>query len=313
MNITILGAAGFIGTNLTIESAKNSCNRLLLVDTDIRFFSETVKNLENADISIVSDWSECDYDSLLAGQDIVYHLISTNIPGTSNRQASDEIVLNIAITSRMLDSCVRKNVKKVIFVSSGGAVYGKDIKCPVNEDTVPYPITSYGIQKVTIEKLLYLYNYLYGLDYRVVRLANPYGPYQRPDGVLGAVTTFIHKAIHNEEIVVYGDGSVVRDFIYIDDVIKAVLIIVNSERRYKTYNLGCGYGTCIKEVLEKIGSTLNIKLNVTFKSSRSTDVPVNFLDISRYENSFGKLNPISLEEGIIRTSDFLKASDTHNI
>ena len=104
----------------------------------------------------------------------------------------------------------------------------------------------------------------------------------------------------------YGDGSVVRDFIYIDDAVRAIENIVNGKSNYKTFNLGCGYGTSIQEILNKLESILKIKLNVIYKESRKVDVPENYLDISRYENEFGKLNPISLEEGIQKTVQFMK-------
>lgn len=229
------------------------------------------------------------------------------MPSTSNGQIPEEIKSNVVLTARILDACVRQNVKKVVFISSGGTVYGKEVNCPIKEDASTYPISSYGIQKISIEKLLYLYNYLYGLDYRVIRLANPYGPYQRPNGLLGAVTTFTYKAINNEQILVYGDGSVVRDFIYIDDAIKGILNIEKCESEYKTFNLGSGKGTSIKEVLADIKEALNIDLNITYKESRKVDVPKNYLDISRYEKTCGKLNPIELKEGIIKTAEFLKS------
>ena len=161
------------------------------------------------------------------------------------------------------------------------------------------------MQKITIEKLLYLYRYLYGLDYRIIRLANPYGPYQRPNGIQGAVTTFTYKALKGEDIVVYGDGSVVRDFIYIDDAIRGMIKIVDGENKHHTFNLGCGYGTSIKQLIDIISSTLNVELKVTYKEARKVDVPVNYLDISRYEKYYGALNPISLQEGIMRTAQFM--------
>lgn len=147
---------------------------------------------------------------------------------------------------------------------------------------------------------------MYGLDYRIIRLANPYGPYQRPNGVLGAVTTFTYKALKGDKIVVYGDGSVVRDFIYIDDAIRAIMKIVNGENKHHTFNLGCGYGTSIKQLLDTISAVLDIELNVAYEEERKVDVPVNYLDISRYEKYYGALNPISLREGIIKTADFMK-------
>ncbi len=206
----------------------------------------------------------------------------------------------------MFEACIRKNVKKVVFISSGGTVYGKEAGCPIKEDIVTKPISAYGVQKVTIEKLLYLYEYMYGLDYRIIRLANPYGPYQRPNGVLGAVSTFTYKALKGEEITVYGDGSVIRDFIYIDDAIRAILNIVNGENEHKIFNLGCGYGTSIKEVLDTIHDELRTDMNILYMPERKVDVPVNYLDISRYEEAYGKLNPIALSEGIRKTAEFMK-------
>ena len=145
---------------------------------------------------------------------------------------------------------------------------------------------------------------MYGLDYRIVRLANPYGPYQRPNGVLGAVTTFTYKAINHEKIIVYGDGSVVRDFIYIDDAIRAILNIETEAARHKTYNLGCGKGLSIKQLLYEIEQAFGMTLDIEYREGRRVDVPVNYLDISRYEDDFGPLSPITIKEGIRKTAAF---------
>ncbi len=307
MRIVILGAAGFIGTNLIIELAKNKENEITVVDRD-RLYFKTIEDLKISNLRVVeSDLSmDTDYESLVVGQDLVYHLISTTVPTTSNQHISEELKANVILSANLFEACVKQCVKKVAFISSGGTVYGKESKCPLNEKTPTNPITSYGIQKISIEKLLYLYNYMYGLDYRIIRLSNPYGPYQRPNGVLGAVTTFTYKALKGEEIQVYGDGSVVRDFIYIDDAIRGIQKIVNGDDRHHTFNLGCGYGTSIKRVLQTIEKALNIKINVKYTDARKVDVPVNYLDIKRYETAYGSLNPISLEEGIRKTADFMR-------
>lgn len=305
MNIIILGAAGFIGTNLAIKLASNRDDVITLVDKRREWFSNIDKfDFKNIEIREHSLDTDMDF-SVLEGQDVVYHLVSTNVPTTSNQHISQDIQANVLFSSNLFDACVKFDVKKVVFISSGGTVYGKEASCPLPENTPTNPISSYGVQKITIEKLLYLYNYMYGLDYRIIRLANPYGPYQRPNGVLGAVTTFTYKALKGEELQVYGDGSVIRDFIYIDDAIKAILNIVDGKNKHHTFNLGCGYGTSIKEVLNAIESVLGLKMNIVFKEGRAVDVPVNYLDISRYEKYYGKLNPISLEEGIKKTAEFM--------
>lgn len=307
MKILLLGAAGFIGTNLTIELAKKTEDEITLVDRSKAFFKPIVSmDLKNVHILEADLTVDMDFDSILKDQEVVYHLVSTTVPTTSNQHISQELVSNIIFSANLFEACIRCGVKKVVFVSSGGTVYGKEVDCPLKEKTATNPISSYGVQKITIEKLLYLYRYMYGLDYRIIRLANPYGPYQRPNGVLGAVTTFTYKALKGDEITVYGDGSVVRDFIYIDDAIRAIMKIVNGENKHRTFNLGCGYGTSIKQVLETIEKALGIKLNVSYLEGRKVDVPVNYLDISRYEKYYGALNPISLEDGIRKTADFMK-------
>ncbi len=309
MNILIIGAAGFIGTNLILKLLKDPNNSITAVDRDEAFF-ENIKKFQIPSLQIkVSQLTENDdYESIVAGQEVVYHLVSTNVPTTSNQHIAEELKANVILSANLFEACVHQGVKKVVFISSGGTVYGKETACPLNEKTTTNPITSYGIQKVTIEKLLYLYNYMYGLDYRIIRLANPYGPYQRPNGILGAVTTFTYKALKGEEIVVYGDGSVIRDFIYIDDAIHGIKKIVDGNDVHHTFNLGCGYGTSIKKVLDSIGEALNIKLRIRYTEARKVDVPVNYLDIKRYETAFGALNPISLIEGIKKTAEFMIAT-----
>lgn len=307
MNILLLGAAGFIGTNLTIKLAEEQHNLVTLVDRNVSYFTSVkakgftnIKYIEN-NLNVNSD-----FGNIVANQDIVYHLISTTIPATSNKHVLQEIIVNVVFAANLLDACVNNGVKKIVFISSGGTVYGKEANCPLKEETPTKPISSYGVQKVTIEKLLYLYRYINGLDYRIIRLANPYGPYQRPNGVLGAVSTFTYKALKNEKIIVYGDGSVIRDFIYIEDAVKAILNIVNGENIHRTFNLGCGYGTSIEEVLNTIRKALGLDMDIEYTPARPIDVPVNYLDISRYEEAYGKLNPTSLEEGIKKTAQFMK-------
>lgn len=307
MNILILGAAGFIGTNLTIQLAKSSKNKIRLVDKNLSYFKHIEKmGFTNIEMIKSNLDEKTNFNTLLQKQDIVYHLISTTVPTTSNQYISLELQSNIILSSILFESCVKCGVKKVVFISSGGTVYGKEVNCPLSEDTPTNPITSYGVQKITIEKLLYLYRYMYGLDYRIIRLANPYGPFQQPNGILGAVTTFTYKVLKREDIEVYGDGSVIRDFIYIDDVIRGILNIVNGEAEKKTFNLGCGYGTSIKELIEKVQKVIGCNCNIIYKEGRKVDVPVNYLDITRYEKNYGKLNPINLEEGIQKTADFMR-------
>lgn len=308
MNIVLIGAAGFIGTNLALTLAKNDKNKITLVDRKAEYFDHIkkkgYKNILYKE-SILDNYTN--FDMLLKDQEVVYHLVSTTIPTTSNQYIPEELNSNVVFSSILFEACVRCNVKKVIFISSGGTVYGSETVCPIPEQVETKPISSYGLQKIMIEKLLELYNYMYGLDYRIVRLSNPYGPYQRPNGMLGVVTTFTYKALMNQKIEVYGDGSVVRDYIYIDDAIIGIIKIASrDDDQYKTYNLGSGQGTSVNDVIRTIKEALNINLQVQYTKSRKVDVPINYLDISRYENVHGKLNLVDLRTGIKKTADFMK-------
>lgn len=307
MNVLFLGAAGFIGKNLAIEFAENKKNYVTLVDKELHYFDD-VDFESYPNIRIITSKLDVDtrFDELVSNQQIVFHLISTTVPTTSNQHISLELTSNISLTTNLLDSCVRCNVHKIVFLSSGGTVYGKESSCPLQEDMPTNPINAYGVQKLTIEKLLYLYYYLHGLDYRIVRLANPYGPYQRPNGLLGAVTTFTYRALRNEKIEVYGDGAVIRDFIYIKDAVKGIMKIVDGDSQFKIFNLGSGHGRSIRQVLETIEEVLDIPLDVMYTPTRKVDVPINFLDISRFEKEHGRLETIGLKKGIIETASFMK-------
>lgn len=306
MNVVIFGGAGFIGTNLTLKLARDKDVKLTLVDAEKEYFVYDLQTIPNINFVIREFNKETNFEEILLGQDVVYHLVSNVVPASSGVDVYHEIESNVGVTAKLLDACVRCNVKKVVFISSGGTVYGREVICPIKETAATNPITSYGIQKLAIEKLLYFYNYKFGLDYRVIRLANPYGDYQRPNGVLGVIVNFVYRALKKEPIVIYGDGSVIRDYIYIDDAIEAILKIEAYEGREKLFNLGSGMGTSIKVVLEVLEKVLGENLNVTYTQGRAFDVPVNFLDITRYKNEVGAINIISLEDGIRKTVAFVK-------
>lgn len=336
--ILILGAAGFIGTNLTLRLLQEGVE-LVLFDREGASWPEAVRRaalagqvrlaqgsftetgkagaqkqpeygaqaVQTADMHDGAGWETV--LPMLDRVDTVYHLISTTCPTNSNRNVAGELEDNLIGTIRFLDACVTAGVKKVVFLSSGGTVYGKLHTGICREEEEAFPITSYGVQKLAIEKMLYLYREMYGLDYRIVRLSNPYGPYQRPDGVQGVVSTFTYRAMRGEPIRVYGDGTVVRDYIYIGDAVEGILKIAQSEGEDRLYNLGCGQGSTVLDVIDGIAQVLGRRPEVVFCPGRPVDVPVNVLDVSRFTDAFGPPVRVTLQEGIRRLAEFYRGQE----
>lgn len=249
------------------------------------------------------------FEQLTAGIDTVYHLISTTLPNNSNQNIGMGLMDNVIVTASFLDACVKNGVKRVLFLSSGGTVYGVSAKMPLEETACNEPISGYGLQKITIEKLLYLYWYLYGLDYRIVRLSNPYGKYQKPNGIQGVMTTFVFRAMKGEPLYVYGDGLIIRDYIYIEDAIAAILNIAAYSGEYKVFNVGSGKGYSVNEIIKLIEMVLGKAVKVEYLDNRKADVPVNVLDITRHEQCFGQLIHVTLEQGIKKLYQYFAQLD----
>ena len=246
---------------------------------------------------------------IATGFDAVIHCVSTTTPKSSNESPEFDIQSNVIGTLNLLDICVRHKIGKLVFLSSGGTIYG-DIgdAILVDESHAVRPMCSYGVSKLTIEHYLDVYKHLRGLDYVALRLSNPYGERQSPLRALGALTVFLHRTLKRQEVEVWGDGSVTRDFIYVVDVADAVyLATVNPLTGI--YNVGSGTGLSLRDILTNIGKVVDIEPIVKWMAPRSFDVPRIVLDASKLRNDTGWDCRISLPEGIANTADWLRDSD----
>ena len=244
--------------------------------------------------------AETDYSAILSRDDIVVHLVSSTVPATSNISIPDELG-DIEATARLLDACVRAEVGKVVFLSSGGAVYGPSDRPSLESDEL-LPISSYGLQKLAIEKLLALYGHQHGLPYCVIRPSNPYGPWQDPRKGQGVVAAFVHAALTGRPLRMYGDGSVVRDFIYIDDLVEGISSLLDYEGDYSVFNLGSGRGYSMRQVAEVVRAQLPCAV-IERGEGRPVDVPSSVLDVSLIEREVGIRPRVGLDEGIGRVID----------
>lgn len=308
MNILILGATGFIGTNLSLKISKSD-NKVLLLGRKInKEYNDLFINKSNVQFLEKNFCKETEFDDLTKNIDVVYHLISSSIP------ASDRVFNNnddIESTILLLESMVRNKCNKIIFVSSGGAIYGNSEKLPFSENDSTNPISEYGIQKLLIEKYLYYYKFHYGIEYKVIRLSNPYGRFQQANKGQGLIATSIYNAINAKEVIVYGDGNNTRDYIYIDDAINSIVNISINKTKYDLYNVGSGIGYSINDILNIIKQELKISINVKYMHERKTDVIANYLDIKRYKNEFGNPISVGIKEGIFKTIEYWRRKNAN--
>jgi UDP-glucose 4-epimerase len=302
MKAIVLGGLGFIGVNLTKGLLERGYDvtvmDLFLPPDGCRLDGCRYVQVDFNDLSRAADE--------FRNAETVFHLISTTIPATSNLDPGKDVRENLVSTLRLLDLCVEYHVRRVIFPSSGGTVYGIPERLPIPETHPTNPICSYGIVKLSVEKYLHMYRCLYGLEYRVLRISNPYGPYQNFRGKQGALGIFIYKTMMGENIDIWGDGTVVRDYIYIADVVDAFLAASTTEKAdERLFNIGSGHGYSLNEILKSIGEALGKKPVVSYTPGRTVDVPVSTLDISRAEQLLGWKPATSMKDGILKTAAFL--------
>lgn len=298
MKILLLGGQGFIGQNLCMKLLEEGHEVIVLekfVNEERRI--EGIKYIEGDFLNKET------YAHYLEGVDVVYHMVSTTNANNSNNEMERDVRDNVIGTINLLDTCVEKQVKKVIFISSGGTVYGNPIEVPIKETHPTNPICSYGITKLTIEKYLSLYHHLYGLDYTVIRLANPYGPYHQ-NLTQGLINVIINKSINDETLEIWGDGKVERDYIYIDDAVEALSMVKDMSTEEKVFNIGSGQSHSICDIINEVERTAGKTIQKEFKPARSQDVPVNVLDITRAREVLGWEPKTELEEGITNTYNY---------
>ena len=301
MNCLVLGGNGFIGSHLV--------DRLFAEDHRVRVFDKYKEQFRRPLGGVEYSYGDFGNRGLLSNAlkdiDLVFHLISTTLPETSNDDPAFDISSNVVETIFLLEQCVTNKIKKIVFISSGGTVYGMPEILPINEDCTTDPLCSYGIAKLTNEKYLSLFNHLYGLNYAVIRPSNPYGSRQNPQAAQGAISVFLGKAIRKETINIWGDGEIVRDYLFIDDLVDGIYKAAVSEPRSKIFNIGSGEGISLNDILKAIRNVANLEVKVEYTDKRIFDVPKIILDISRAKDELGWKPVTPLQTGLKMTYDFI--------
>ncbi len=301
MNILLIGGGGFIGTHI-VEQLDCKQHKITVFNRSKNRFAEELKDIKY----IYGDFSDTDaIRKALEGIDIVYHLLSTTVPSTADNDPLHDAQSNLIGTIKLLDTLQGSSVKRIIYSSSGGTVYGNPKYIPIDEKHPLSPIGSYGIIKVAIESYIQLYAKKLNLSYLIIRPSNPYGPYQNFEGVQGVISTFLYKEIQEESLTVWGDGKAIRDYIYISDIadffIKAGLTDIEG-----VFNLGSGEGHSVNDIITNIGQITGLKTNVEYIEADTFNVNEVVLDISKAWNTFAWKPKISLKEGMFMHYEWIK-------
>jgi UDP-glucose 4-epimerase len=305
MRCLVLGGRGFVGSHL-IDS-------LLELGYQVRCFDrphvvplgDSYIYNPNFELYEGDFVSEADISQALVGCEVCYHLISTTLPKSSNADPIFDVETNVLGTVRLLTLAVKSGLKKIIFVSSGGTVYGVPACVPIPEVHPTDPECAYGISKLAIEKYLRLFHHLHGLDYTILRLSNPYGERQRTRASQGVIAVFMGKVLRGEPVEIWGDGSVIRDYIHISDVVDAMLMALEQTYEERVYNIGAGYGRNLNEVLVAIEKATGCLAICRYLPGRAFDVPESVLCIARAKASLNWSPKVDFEHGIERLAAWL--------
>ena len=304
MKALVLGGNGFIGSHVV--------DQLLEMGHSARVFDRAMERcrppLSDVDYRIAGFDDVPMLSEALEGMDVVYHLISTTVPSTSNKDPLFDIESNLMGTVRLLNLIRDSSVNRIVFLSSGGTVYGKPDCTPIPESHPLRPVCSYGVVKVAIENYLQMYHQLYGLEYLILRASNPYGERQGHAGVQGVIGTFMERVHSDQSIEIWGDGSVVRDFIYAGDLAELCVLAGDSEINC-IFNAGSGEGKSINQIVEALSNVASRPIEPVYRAGRAYDVPSVVLDNSKTRAAFGWSQKTCLKDGMDRSWRWVTGSE----
>ena len=240
------------------------------------------------------------------GADIVFHLLGGTNPEVSNKDPIADLQVNTVASVQLLELCRVAGVGRIVFVSSGGTVYGIPAAVPIPETAPTDPISAYGINKLAVEKYLQLYARLGGPRAVTLRVANPYGPYQSPFRRQGLVAALVETVLAGRPVEVWGDGQVIRDYLYVGDLADAAVAASFYEGPETVLNVGSGIGRSVLEVVDAVCAALGRRpAAIVHKPARQADVPANVLDITRIRAALGWTPRTEWMDGLRRTADWI--------
>ncbi|MBL7935461.1 MAG: NAD-dependent epimerase/dehydratase family protein [Bacteroidia bacterium] len=300
MKIAIVGSNGFIGGCLTEYIAKNTEHQLFLFGKSIQ---NKFPNLPYYQIQLIND---NELKLLFSNIDFIYYLASSTIPSSSWENPILEVENNLIPFLNFTEKIANCQIKKIIFVSSAGTIYGATEQ-KVKEDFNKRPFSPYGIMKLTIEHFLYYYKIKSNLNYDIYRISNVYGNGQDTKKGLGIINTFLESILLSKKVNVFGDGNNVRNYIFINDVVKLLLHSIETDYlKSNIYNLSSNDTISVNELIDVIKTVINIDFEIEHTKSRKSDNSIIDIDNSKLLNEVSDFKFTSLHQGLLETYTAIK-------
>ena len=301
MKVLITGGAGFIGSHI-VDRLIDEGHQVIVIDNLSRGSKENLnpraqffqKDIRDKDIIHIFNKEKPEV--------VNHHAAQVNLRKSMEEPLYDAEV-NILGSINLLQCCIKSGVKKFIYSSSGGAIYGEPEELPVKENYEIKPISQYGITKHTIEHYLYLYSISHQLNYVILRYPNIYGPRQDPRGEAGVVAIFIKHMLQGEQPTIFGDGSKTRDYLYVSDVIEANMLTI-EEGYGEIYNLGWGKEVTDYQIFQTVRDAIGCSIQPIYGEKRKGEIDRISLDSSKIKGELGWKPKVSLEEGVAMTVEY---------
>jgi UDP-glucose 4-epimerase len=303
MNILVTGGAGFIGSHITDAYISRGHN-VIIIDN----MSTGVKEYINPKAKFY-EMDVCDDKISKIFKENQIDVINHHAAQIDLRKSVDDpkfdIQVNIAGSVNLLQNAVNAGVKKFIFASTGGAIYGEHDYFPADENHATRPYAPYGINKLCVEKYLFYYNHVYGLNYTVLRYANVYGPRQNPHGECGVIAIFTDKILKGVEPLINGDGTQTRDYVYVTDVVKANVLALDAPKS-DIYNVATTYETDVNFIFDRINKFAGTNFTEKHGPAKLGEQKRSVLSFEKISTELGWSPEMDIETGLKNTTEYFK-------
>ena len=304
MKALVIGGNGFIGSHLVDELIRLNWD-VVVLDIQERRYDPVPKTIQFIQGDLTQSFL---VREALTGVDVVFHLAWSAIHEIANQDPAANVIDNLVPAIHLFESCRQMGVGRIIFMSSGGTVYGAAQEVPISETHSTDPLNAYGITKLTVEKFMQMFHHLYGLDYAILRASVPYGPRQNPLGRQGAVSIFLYRVAKGLPITIWGDGSVTRDYFYISDLVTAM--IATAERdldKHRIFNIGGREEISLNHLLKTVEETVGRKADIEYLPVRKFDAARIILDTTRANTVLNWQPSVSLIDGLSSTWSWISS------